>query len=370
MRPVWAEIDLKAIEHNLKEIKKLIQPTTKIMAIVKANAYGHGAVQVAEKAVRAGAEYLGVALLQEAIELRQHGIKTPILILGYTPNIDYEQLIKYEITQAIYQVEHAEKLDEIAKKQGVKAKIHIKIDTGMGRLGFSIKESVQAVERIAKLSNIEIEGLFSHLAMSDAKDKSYTNLQLDKFLKVIQKLEGIGLFFKYKHLANSGGVIDLPETHFNLVRPGIILYGLYPSEEVDHTKINLKQAMTLKTQISYVKEVPKGTAISYGCTYTTSNKARIATLPLGYADGYNRILSNRGMVLVGGNRVPVIGKVCMDQCMIDVTSVKEASPGDEVVVIGAQEHEFIGISEIAKLLDTINYEVLCMISNRVPRKYV
>lgn len=370
MRPVWAEIDLKAIEHNLNEVKKLLKPTTKIMAIVKANAYGHGAVQVAERAVKAGAEYLGVALLQEAIELREHGITTPILILGYTWEQDYHLLVQYQITQAIYQVKQAELLNEVARSQGIKAKVHVKIDTGMSRLGFSVKESVEAIEKIAKLSHVEIEGLFSHLAMSDARDKSYTYLQLERFVTVCQKLEAAGLKFKYKHLANSGGVIDLPETHFDLVRPGIILYGLYPSVEVDHTKIKLKQAMTLKTQISYVKEVPEGTSISYGCTYTTASKAKIATLPLGYADGYTRLLSNRAMVLVDGKRVPVVGKICMDQCMVDVTEVEVVKPGDEVVLFGSQGQEFLSIDEIADLIGTINYEVLCMVSNRVPRKYV
>ncbi|HHU31434.1 MAG: alanine racemase [Zhaonellaceae bacterium] len=370
MRPVWAEIDLKAIDHNLNEVKRVISPSTDMMAIVKANGYGHGAVQVAERAVKAGAVYLGVALLQEAIELRKHGITTPILILGYTSEEDYKLLVKYQITQGIYQLTQAEILNEIAKSQGVKAKVHVKIDTGMGRLGFSVQESVEAIEKIAKLSHVELEGVFSHLAMSDAKDKSYTYLQLEKFIKISQKLEQAGLDIKYKHLANSGGIIDLPETHFNLVRPGIILYGLYPSEEVDRTKIRLKQAMSFKTQISYVKEVPKGTSISYGCTYTTTRTSRIATLPLGYADGYSRLLSNRGMVLVGGKRVPVVGKICMDQFMIDVTEVENVKPGDEVVLFGSQGQEFLSVEEIAELIGTINYEVLCMVSYRVPRRYV
>jgi len=370
MRPVWAEIDLKAIDHNLNEVKKLLHPETKIMAIVKANAYGHGALQVAERAVRAGAEYLGVALLQEAMELREHGITAPILILGYTPEQDYQTLVKHRITQAIYQVRQAELLNEVAQSQKTKVKVHIKIDTGMGRLGFSVQESVEAIEKIARLGNVEIEGIFSHLAMSDAKDKSYTDFQLDNFLTVCQKLEADGLQFKYRHLANSGGVIDLPETHFNLVRPGIIIYGLYPSDEVDRSKLHLKQAMSLKTMISYLKEVPKGTRISYGCTYTTPSKARIATLPIGYADGYTRLLSNKATVLVGGKRAPVVGKICMDQCMIDVSGIEDVKLGDEVVLFGSQGKEFLSIDELAALIGTINYEVVSMISNRVPRKYI
>ena len=370
MRPVWAEIDLQAIDHNIDEVKKIIKPTTKIMAIVKANAYGHGAIPVAERALKRGVEYLGVALLQEAIELREHGLAAPILILGYTPEKDYELLVRHKVTQTIYSINQAKSLNEVAKNIGIKAKIHVKLDTGMGRLGFTIPESIRALKDITRLPYLELEGLFTHLAISDAKDKSYSQMQLAKFLGVCHELDKAGISIKYKHTANSGAIIDLPESHLDLVRPGIMLYGLYPSKEVDHTKVNLKQAMTLKTHIIHLKKVPVGTSISYGCTFTTQRPARIATLPVGYADGYSRLLSNKGFVLVSGERVPVIGRICMDQCMLDVTNVADVRLGDEVVLFGFQGQAILQIDEVADLIGTINYEVVSMVSDRVPRRYV
>ncbi|WP_227764676.1 alanine racemase [Zhaonella formicivorans] len=371
MRPVWAEVDLNAIAHNLREVRRIIPKTTKIMAIVKANAYGHGAFQVAQRALETGADYLGVALLAEAVQLREHGIASPIMILGYTSEEDYPEVIKHAITQTVFTYRQAQRLSEAAQTLNQTAKIHIKVDTGMGRIGFqSTEQAIQEITAIAKLPGIEIEGLFTHMAKSDAKDKTYSQMQLEKFLWVCREVEKAGVKVALKHAANSGAIIDLPEAHLDIVRPGIMLYGLYPSDEVDKSKLQLQPAMSLKAKIVHLKEVEAGTSISYGCTFTTKKRSRIATLPLGYADGYTRLLSNKGVALVRGCRVPVVGRVCMDQCMLDVSDVESVAVGDEVVLLGRQGEAVISVDEVAESIGTINYEVVCMVSYRVPRKYI
>lgn len=371
MRPVWAEVDLDAIAQNLKEVRRIIPKDTKVMAIVKANAYGHGAVQVAQKAIEAGADYLGVALLMEAVQLRKHGISSPILILGYTPEADYPAVVQNSITQTIFSYDQAELLSRSAQELKRQAKIHIKVDTGMGRIGFQpTEESIQEIKAIAELPGLKIEGIFTHMANADAKDKTYSHLQLNKFLWFCSEVEKAGIKPALRHVANSAAIIDLPDAHLDLVRPGIMLYGLYPSNEVDKSKVNLCPAMSLKTKIIHLKEVAAGTSIGYGCTYTATRPTRIATLPLGYADGYTRLLSNKGIVLVRGQKVPVVGRVCMDQLMIDVSGVKNAAVGDEVVLFGKQGDAYISVDDIAALVGTINYEVVCMVSCRVPRIYI
>lgn len=371
MRPVWAEIDLSAISHNLQEVRRIIPSHSKIMAIVKANAYGHGASAVVPKLLEAGADYLGVAILDEALELREQGIKAPILVLGYTGEENCPLVVKHDITQTVFSLRQAKSLSKAALSLHKKAKIHIKVDTGMGRIGFlATPQAVKEAEEIAKLPGLEVEGIFTHLANADARDKTYSQAQLDKFFWFVSQLEKAGIHIKYKHAANSAAIIDLPQAHLDLVRPGIMLYGLYPSHEVAKDKVKLQPAMSLKTRIVHLKEVEPGTSISYGCTYVTKSKARIATLPLGYADGYTRLLSNKGMALVHGTRVPVVGRVCMDQCMLDVTAVQGVTLGDEVVLMGRQGEAIISADEIAELIGTINYEVVCMISSRVPRIYV
>ncbi len=371
MRPTVAVVNLNSIAHNLQEVRRLIPDQTKIMAIVKANAYGHGSGPVARRALDAGADYLGVALLSEAVELREYGLKCPILILGYTPEAEYAVVINNNLTQTIYTYDQAELLSQAAKILKSSAKIHLKIDTGMGRIGFQPdKQAVEIIKSIAQLPALEIEGVYTHLAKADARDKSYSHLQLMKFLWVCRAIEKAGIKVAIKHAANSAAIIDLPEAHLNMVRPGIILYGLYPSEDVDMARVDLHQAMSLKTRIVHLKKVREGTCIGYGCSYTTRKTAKIATLPLGYADGYCRLLSNQGVALVRGQRVPVVGRICMDQCMIDVSEVDGAAPGDEVVLFGNQGEGFITIDEIARQIGTINYEVVCMVSYRVPRKYI
>lgn len=370
MRPVWAEVNLCSVVSNLKEVRRSIPNTTKVMAIVKANAYGHGAGPVAKKMVENGVEYLGVALLSEAVQLREYGISSPILILGYTPEDDYPILIRNNITQTIFTHRQAELLSQAADNLKKNVRIHIKVDTGMGRIGFQPdQQAIQEIKKIAALPALEIEGLFTHLAKSDARDKSYTSMQLQKYFWVCNELKKSGINVALKHAANSAAIIDIPEADFDLVRPGIMLYGLYPSDEVDISRIHLRQAMALKANICHVKNVKAGVNIGYGCTYTTTRAAKIATLPLGYADGYTRLLSNKGVALVRGQRVPIVGRICMDQCMLDVSEVDDAEMGDEAVLFGKQGKDFLSIDEVAELIGTINYEIVCMISARVPRIY-
>ncbi|AKX95009.1 alanine racemase [Moorella thermoacetica] len=369
-RPVWAEIDLEAVARNVRAIKKILAPQTEIMAIVKANAYGHGAGPVARTALANGVSWLGVATLGEALDLRREGITAPLLILGYTPPEDAGRVVEADISQTVFSVDQARALNAAAAAVGTRARLHLKIDTGMGRLGFLPREAVTAARAIADLPHVTLEGIFTHFAASDAADKTYTQRQLGLFQQVIAELEKQGITFPWRHAANSGAIIDLPGTHFNLVRAGIILYGHYPSPEVQRERLALTPVMTLKTRVVLVKEVPAGSYISYGCTYRTPGPARIATLPVGYADGYSRLLSNRAEVLVRGRRVPIVGRICMDQCMIDVTAIPEVRVGDEVVLFGRQGGQTLTVEEVAAWMGTINYEILCLISKRVPRVYL
>ncbi len=371
LRPVWAEIDLGAIANNIREIRRVTRPQAKVMAVVKANAYGHGAREVSNVALKNGADWLGVALLQEAVQLRDAGFSVPILILGYTSLDQLKSVVDYELRQTIYSLEQAKALSAAAVKAGKEALAHVKIDTGMGRIGLLPEQAtVQRILEMVRLPGLELEGIYTHFAVADAADKAYTQNQFQRFLRVLEQLKNKGLEFPVRHAANSAAVIDLPETHLDIVRPGLIIYGMYPSREVKREKIKLQQAMSLKAEISHVKKVGPGTAISYGCTYVTKNDAVIASLPLGYADGYTRFLSNKAEVLIKGQRVPLVGRVCMDQCMVDVTGLKpEVSMGDEAVLLGGQQEQFISVDELAEKIGTINYEVVCMVSCRVPRVY-
>lgn len=371
MRPVWVEVSLEAIHHNFTEVQKLIKPGTGIMAVVKANAYGHGAVEVAKRLSEAGATYFGVATQQEALELRQAGIHLPILILGFTPLEDAELTVEHGITQTIFSLAQGEALSRAAVKSGRKAAVHLKIDTGMGRIGMPPhEETIKEIAQLVKLPGLKVEGIFTHLAQADAPDKSSALQQTLRFSNFIQRLEINGIFIPLKHAANSAATIELPETHFNLVRPGIMLYGLPPGAAINQDQLTLRPALTWKTRIAHLKEVPKGTSISYGGTYITGRTTKVATLPLGYADGLMRVLSNRGEVLVNGHRAPIIGRVCMDQTMIDVTGIDQVAVGDEVTIIGKQGQEEITAGELAEKAGTINYEVVCSISSRVVRKYI
>jgi len=370
IRPVWAEINLDNLAHNIREIRKIVKQDTLITAVIKANAYGHGSVEAAKTFLENGADRLAVATLSEAIELREAGIGVPILILGYTPESQYSQVIKYDITQTIYNVESASAFSEAASAQNKTGTIHIKIDSGMGRIGFLPKdESIDEIISISKLPNIYIEGIFTHFATADEKDKTYTRLQYERFSTVVRKLEERGLSIPIKHVSNSAAIIDFPEYNLDMVRPGIILYGYYPSNDVNKDRIKLKPAMTLKAKVSNVKTVSKGTGISYGQIFVTERESKIATIPIGYADGFTRMLSSKAEAFIKGKRVPVVGRICMDQCMLDVTDVEDVKIGDEVVLLGYEEG-YPDADEIGEKLNTISYEILCMVGRRIPRVYI
>ncbi|SFR08605.1 alanine racemase [Desulfoscipio geothermicus] len=373
--PVWSEINLAAIAHNIRQLKNITRPDAELMAVVKANAYGHGAGQVARVAMENGATRLGVARVSEGEALRRAGIDAPLLILGYTVPEDYPSLLANDLAQTVYSLAAARELSATAARAGKKAVVHIKVDTGMGRLGFcidkeAVKEAVREITAIAKLPHLEVEGIYTHFAAADSRDKSYTIKQWRKFNELLEALSREGLAFLYRHAANSAALIDLPETHLDLVRAGIAIYGVYPSNEVLTERVSLKPAMAVKARVAHVKRVPAGTGISYGVTHITPKDTLVATIPAGYADGYSRLLSSRGEVLLRGRRAPVIGRVCMDQFMVDVGHLSDVEPGEEVVLMGRQGDDMVSADEIAGKIGTIAYEVLCMVSARVPRYYV
>lgn len=366
---VQANINLDAICNNLLETRKLIKKETKIMAIIKADGYGHGAIPLA-KTIDEIVDAYGIAILEEGIELRKAGITKPILILGFTPAPLYEKLVEYDISQTVFQYDMAKKLSEVAIAMKRKAKIHIKLDTGMGRIGFGDnKESVKVIQDIADLDGIEIVGLFTHFACADETDKTSVCNQYHRFIAFAEQLEQKGIHIPIKHVSNSAAIIDLPQANLDMVRSGISTYGLYPSEEVDKKKIVLQPAMEIKSMVSYVKEVEAGTGISYGSTYVTKGKTKVATIPVGYADGYPRALSSRGRVLIHGISAPIIGRVCMDQFMVDVTHIDDVEEGDTVTLIGADGDNCITVEELSALAYSFNYEFVCDINKRIPRVY-
>jgi alanine racemase len=370
VRPYYAEINLDNFRHNFREVKRLVKDR-KIFGVIKADGYGHGAVELARVLEEEGADFFAVAVITEAIELRKNGFKRPILVMGFTPPTFAKEIVEYDITQAVFSFELAKALSDEAVKQNKVAKIHIKIDTGMGRVGFIPNEkALDEIEKINNLPNLKLEGIFSHFSSADEKDKSFTNLQLDRFIKTIKALEERGITFELKHLANSAGIIDVEEAYFDAVRPGIMLYGYYPSNEVDVNRVDLKPVMTLKAKIVHVKEVDKGTPISYGRRFITERRSKIATLPFGYADGFTRLFFQKAQVIVNGVLVPVVGRICMDQCMIDVTDCGNVNVGDEVIIMGNFNEIKNDADVLAQRLGTISYEILCMVSKRVPRVYV
>ncbi|MCK8824751.1 alanine racemase [Fuchsiella alkaliacetigena] len=370
LRPAWAEIDLAKIEHNILQFKKRLAADTLLMAVVKANAYGHGAVEVTKTALAAGVDKLAVAILDEALELKEAGFdEEAILILGWTPAEAAGELIKQGFAQTIYDYDNAQALSRQAVELDKELKVHVKVDTGMSRIGVQPAEAVDFIKAIHKLPKLVVEGVFTHFALADEKDKSFTYQQFNSFKNVLTELAAAGLEIPIKHCANSAACLDLPETQLDMVRLGISIYGLFPSAQVEQ-ELDLKPALSLKAKIAQLKEVPAGTGISYGHTYTTSAPSKIATIPLGYDDGYSRLLSSNSEVLVNGQRAPVVGRVCMDQFMVDVSEVGEVQVAQEVVLIGKQGSERITVEEIAARIGTINYEVVCMLSSRVPRVYI
>jgi len=368
---VWAEVDLNAIASNVHELRRIVQPGTRIMVAVKANAYGHGSIEVARTALAHGADWLGVARFSEAIELRDAGIAAPILIFGYTPARYTRELVRLHLTQSVFSLEMAHTFSQQAAGTGDRLRVHLKIDTGMGRLGIVPADAVtQEVAQMAALPGLHLEGIYTHFASADSADKSYTENQLALFCNFIDRLQQTGLSFEVRHAANSGAIIDMPQTHLDMVRAGISLYGLYPSDNVRNSAVALTPVLTWKARIVQLKQVPAGFHVSYGMTHRTAQPTTIATVPVGYADGYSRLLSNRGSMLVRGYRAPVVGRVCMDLTMIDVGHIAGVAVDDEVVILGCQGKEAVTADDIASLLGTINYEVVTAISARVPRIFV
>lgn len=370
-RDTWAEISLDAIGHNVETFKANLKgDPCRLMAVVKADGYGHGAIEVAKTAIQAGADYIGVAFLDEALQLINAGIDKPILVLGYTPPHSVEAAVKNDITLTVFGEDVLDEIIACTERLSRNARIHLKIDTGMSRVGVSTKEEAVALSRKAMSSRwVMLEGMFTHFANADSEDSSYTRQQFQLFASFIDELKEQQIDIPIKHCCNSAATMNFPEMHLDMVRVGISLYGLLPSQEVRHDAYPIRQAMDLKTKISAVKHVPRNQAISYGCTFRTASDSTIATIPIGYADGLSRLLSNKGFALVRGLRVPIVGRVCMDQTMLDVTSIPPVHIGDEVTLFGHSEESFIAIDETATLMNTINYEVVCAVGKRVPRVY-
>ena len=369
---VYAEINLDAICQNVQNAMDKVGKDTKMMAIIKTDAYGHGAVPVAKALKEIGTYAFGVATVEEAVQLRRAGIESPILILGYVFPADYELLIENDIMHAVFQYETAKALSEKAASLSKTVKIHIKLDTGMGRIGMQpTEESLAEIEKIAALPNIEIDGIFTHFACADEADKTSCNRQKEKYLDFVQKLDACGILMAIKHMCRSAGIIEFSDNFLNMTRSGIMTYGLYPSEEVNKANLKLHPALQLKSHVAFVKTVGKGFTVSYGSTYVTEKeKTVIATVPVGYGDGYPRALSNKGKVLIHGQYAPIVGRVCMDQFMVDVTDIPNVQQGDEVTLVGTDGDKRISVEEVADNAYSFNYEFCCGINKRVPRVYI
>lgn len=369
---VYAKIDLGAIAYNMEQMKQRIGDGAQMIAVIKTDGYGHGAVPIA--GLFEDTEYVwgyAVAALEEAVQLREAGIKKPILVLGCIFPDQYEEMISYEIRAAVYTKEMAVDMAKAAEKESKTAYFHIKIDTGMGRIGFPVSDdSADEIAEIGKLSGGKIEGMFTHFAKADETDKSFTWEQHDQFMRMQESLQGRGVEIPYLSCDNSAGIIDFPELKHQLVRAGIALYGLYPSEEVEQSAVHLRPALELVSHISYVKDVEPGTSISYGGTFTAPKKMRVATIPVGYGDGYPRSLSNKGEVLIHGKRARILGRVCMDQFMVDVTDIPDVKFMDRVTLIGCDREERISVEELSALSGRFHYEFVCCLGKRIPRVYI
>ena len=369
---VKAVISLDAVEHNFHEMRKNIAQDTKMIAVVKANAYGHGAVQIAH--LIQNYDYIwgfATATAEEALALRKAGVMKPILILGIVFDEYYPELVRNHIRPAICEYEEARKLSAEAVSQGETVHIHIALDTGMTRIGFAdIPESVEEIRKIAALPNLEIEGMFTHFARADEYDRSPAMMQLERYREFSERVAEAGGEIPLHHCSNSAGIIRVPEANLSIVRAGITIYGIYPSAQVETDIVRLDPVMELKSHVTYVKDVEPGTAISYGGTFAADRKLRVATVPVGYADGYPRQLSNKGWVLIHGQKAPILGRICMDQFMVDVTDIPDVCKGDDVTLIGRDGEEFISMDEMGELSGRFSYEFACDISTRVPRIYI
>lgn len=369
---VEANIDLNSFVYNMESMHNNLSDGTKMMAVIKTDGYGHGALEIAKKIN--GLPYLfgyAVATVEEAIALREGGIDKPILILGFTFPESYKDIVKYDLRPAVFKYDMAKALSDEAVLQNKTVNFHIKIDSGMGRIGFiPSSDSTNVIQEISALPNVKMEGIFTHFAKADMTDHSPTELQYKKFTGIIEELSSIGVTFDIRHCCNSAGIIRFPHMQLDMVRAGITLYGLWPSDETERDIISLNSAMTLKSHIAYIKTVEEGTAISYGGTYVAKDKRRIATIPVGYGDGYPRALSNKGYVLIHGEKAPICGRVCMDQFMVDVTDIEGVAELDEVVLIGRQGNEEISMEFLGDISGRFNYELACDIGKRVPRTYL
>jgi alanine racemase len=375
---VWAEINLDNLAGNYNAIRSRMPGGVKLMAVVKADAYGHGAVDVAKTLLYCGADALGVATCEEGVQLRENHISAPILVFGYTPPALLDEVIRHKLTQTVFSTESARQLSETAARFNTRADVHIKIDTGMGRLGFlPTDESAAAIAEITAGKALNVTGVYTHCATSDAPDNGFIHEQLKRFRYVLAKLTGRGVSLPVTHMANSGALAQIitgglsGDFLFDMARTGILLYGLLPSGEMGRicAGLGLKPVMKLATQVGMVKTLPPGSGISYGHMFTTTRETKIATLPVGYADGYPRRLSNKARVLIGGQPAPVLGAVCMDQCMVDVTGI-DAKPGDEAVLMGSMYEAAVSADELAGIAGTIGYELTCGVGKRVPRVYI
>jgi len=376
-RATVAEIDLSAFRHNLTGIRSLLAPKVKIMAVVKADGYGHGAVPCAKAAMEAGADWLGVAILEEGIELRENGITAPLLVMGGIFPNEVADLIHHDLSTSVSTLPLAESLSQQAEKQGKTVGVHLKVDTGMGRLGMHPGDLLPFVEKIHYLNNLRMEGIFTHLSSSDEEDPKFTQLQFSRLVEALTPLKTKGIPLPLIHTANSAAILTVADSHLNMVRPGIILYGALPSPDLKPTidalkahDVQFRPVMRWKSKIIQINKVPKGTPLSYNRQFVTERESLIATLPVGYGDGLNRALSNNMDVLIRGQRAPQVGVICMDLCLIDVTNIEGVQCEDEVVLFGQQGEETITVDEMAEQCGTISYEILCNVSKRVPRVYL
>lgn len=377
VKRTWAEISLNAIEHNYNVIRNKVADDTKVCCVIKADGYGHGAVELSQIYEKLGADFFAVSNIDEGIEIRKSGLKLPIVILGYTPVSEAENLAEYDISQAVFSLEYAKELSEKCVEEDCICKMHIKVDSGMSRIGFMCQEfprdeySIEEICEACCLPNLEVEGLFTHFCVSDedAEGREFTNKQYENFIHVRDSLKKRGVDISVVHCSNSGAIEDYPETCCDMVRAGIILYGLAPSSKLAD-RLDLVPAMTLKTVVAFVKEVQKGATISYGRTFTADRKMKIATVPIGYADGFIRQNAKDGYMMVNGKKAKIVGRICMDQTMLDVTDIEDVKTGDEVVVFGTGENGEPTADSLAENTGTINYETVCLVGKRVPRIYI
>lgn len=374
MKRTWAEVDFDKLAHNYHALRGLAPAGTKYLGLVKADAYGHGAVPVAKKLEELGADYLGVACLDEAIEVREAGVKTPILILGCTASIYAAELVKYNITQACYDLEYAKELSAGAQKAGGTITVHIQCDTGMTRLGFmchedTMEKSASEIIEAVKLPGLKAEGIFTHFSDSDGSEE-YTMLQFGRFQDIIQRVRDLGYEFEIRHCANSAATLLYPATYLDMIRPGIVQFGHFPDAKMDHALCDLVPVLELKSRVATVRDVPANTPVSYGRTNTLTRPSRLAVIPVGYGDGFCRGFSNKLTVLINGKKLPIVGRICMDMCMVDVTDAPDVKEGDVAILYGSDGTNDQPVEAGAEIMNTISYELLCVLTKRIPRIYL